>query len=157
MSQQDVLADAAATLDEALAVGQEPDMSQLTDDLGQEVASAEPAAADFGATDLEPEAIEPAAVAQVGLPLLGQGTPLGEGRDLRLLADIQVELSVVLGRSRLPLRTLLSLAPGAVLELDRAAGEPVDVLVNGKVVARGEVVVVDGDFGVRINEIASDT
>jgi flagellar motor switch protein FliN len=94
-------------------------------------------------------------VAPLGLSDLGEGTgQMAPDRDLRLLADIQLELSVELGRSRLPLRDLLSLAPGAVLELDRTAGEPVDVLVNGKVVARGEVVVVDGDFGVRINEIA---
>jgi len=102
-------------------------------------------------------------VAPLGLPDLGDGLgpsgPLsGEhgpavGRDLRLLADIQLELSVELGRSKLPLRDLLSLSPGAVLELNRTAGEPVDVLVNGKVIAKGEVVVVDGDFGVRINEI----
>ena len=99
--------------------------------------------------------VEPVPVQPVGLPDLGDGRPLGEGRDLRLLADIRMELSVELGRSRLPLRDLLALAPGAVLELERTAGEPVDVLVNGTVVARGEVVVVDGDFGVRVTEIVA--
>ena len=105
--------------------------------------------------------IETTDVAQVGLPDLGEATvtPVAglddgrDGRDLRLLADIDVELSVELGRSRIPLRDLLGLTPGMVLELERTAGEPVDVLVNGRVVARGEVVVVDGDFGVRVNEI----
>jgi flagellar motor switch protein FliN len=97
--------------------------------------------------------MEPTDVQHLGLPELGDGVPSGETRDLRLLADIQVQLSVELGRARVPLRDLLSLTPGAVLTLERAAGEPVDVLVNGKVVARGEVVVVDGDFGVRVNEI----
>ena len=98
-------------------------------------------------------------VQQVGLADLahtGPGTAIGghgAGRDLRLLADIELELTVELGRARIPLRDLLSLTPGVVLELERAAGEPVDVLVNGRVVARGEVVVVDGDFGVRVNEI----
>ena len=82
--------------------------------------------------------------------VVGAGSP----RDLRLLADVSLELSVQLGRARLPLRDLLALSPGSVLELDRTAGEPVDVLVNGHLIARGEVVVVDGDFGVRISEIA---
>ena len=58
-----------------------------------------------------------------------------------------------LGRRRMTVRDLLSLTPGAVIELDRAAGSPVDVLVNGTLVARGEVVVIDEEFGVRISEI----
>ncbi len=87
------------------------------------------------------------------LPDLGEGAPLGEARDLRLLADVQVELAVELGRVKLPLRDLLSLAPGAVLELDRSADAPVDVLVNGCLVARGEVVVIDGEFGVRVTSV----
>lgn len=87
------------------------------------------------------------------LPDLGEGAPLGESRDLRLLADVQVELAVELGRVKLPLRDLLSLAPGAVLELDRSADAPVDVLVNGCLVARGEVVVIDGEFGVRVTAV----
>lgn len=94
-------------------------------------------------------------VAGIGLPeLAGAGAP-GAPRDLRLLADVSLELSVQLGRVRLPLRDLLALTPGSVLELDRTAGEPVDVLVNGRLIARGEVVVVDGDFAVRISEITA--
>lgn len=87
------------------------------------------------------------------LPDLGGGTAPGPSRDLRLLADVQVELSVELGHVSLPLRDLLSLAPGAVLELDRPADAPVDVLVNGCLVARGEVVVIDGQFGVRVTSV----
>lgn len=87
------------------------------------------------------------------LPDLGDGAPLGSMRDLRLLAEVQVELAVELGRVKLPLRELLALGPGAVLELDRAADAPVDVLVNGCLVARGEVVVIDGDFGVRVTAV----
>ena len=87
------------------------------------------------------------------LPELGEGSGLGTVRDLRLLADVQVELAVELGRVKLPLRELLALGPGAVLELDRAADAPVDVLVNGCLVARGEVVVIDGDFGVRVTAV----
>jgi len=87
------------------------------------------------------------------LPELGAGAGPGEVRDLRLLADVEVELAVEIGRVKLPLRELLSLAPGAVLELDRAADAPVDVLVNGCLVARGEVVVIDGEFGVRVTAV----
>jgi flagellar motor switch protein FliN/FliY len=98
------------------------------------------------ATDLPP-------LPHPDLPELGGGVGPGDPRDLRLLADVQVELAVELGRVKLPLRDLLSLAPGAVLELDRAADAPVDVLVNGCLVARGEVVVIDGEFGVRVTAV----
>ena len=98
------------------------------------------------ATDLPP-------LPKPDLPDLGAGSAPGESRDLRLLADVQVELAVEIGRVKLPLRDLLSLAPGAVLELDRAADAPVDVLVNGCLVARGEVVVIDGEFGVRVTAV----
>jgi flagellar motor switch protein FliN/FliY len=100
---------------------------------------------------------EPTEVAPVDLPDLGHvpTAPVASGdqRDLRLLADVQLELSVELGRARLAMRDVLGLVPGSVLELDRPADASVDVLVNGTVVARGEVFVVDGDFGVRITEI----
>lgn len=75
--------------------------------------------------------------------------------DLRLLADIDVQVAVEFGRASLPLRDLLSLGRGQVLELDRHVEELVDVLVNGTLVARGEVVLVDGRYGVRIREIVS--
>ncbi len=87
-------------------------------------------------------------------PDLSHSTPqAGEPRDLRLLADIELELCVEIGRARLPLRQLLALTPGSVVELDRALGEPVDVLVNGKLVARGQIVTIAEEFGVRISEI----
>jgi flagellar motor switch protein FliN/FliY len=65
-------------------------------------------------------------------------------------------VTVEIGRTRMTVRELLDLAPGAVLELDRAAGSPADLLVNGRLIARGEVVVIDEDFGLRITEIAVD-
>lgn len=86
---------------------------------------------------------------------LGPGEVPGPPRDLRLLADINVELSVELGRSRLPMRDLLGLVPGSVVDMDRPADGNVDVLVNGRVVARGEIVIVDGECGVRVTEIVS--
>jgi flagellar motor switch protein FliN/FliY len=106
-----------------------------------------------GEVRMGPEATDLPPLPKPDLPDLGPGVPLGDARDLRLLADVQVEIAVELGRVKLPLRDLLSLAPGAVLELDRSADAPVDVLVNGCLVARGEVVVIDGEFGVRITAV----
>jgi flagellar motor switch protein FliN/FliY len=89
-----------------------------------------------------------------GLPDLGPPrATTGSQREMRLLQDIPVEVAVEIGRLRLPLKDLLSLSAGAVLELDRAADAPVDVLVNGRLVARGEVVVIEGEFGVRVTDV----
>ena len=97
----------------------------------------------------------PAALPQLGVPAPRSGTGAGALRGLDLLRDVEMELTVELGRTRMAVRDLLSLAPGAVVELDRAAGSPADLLVNGTLIARGEVVVVDEDFGIRITEILS--
>ncbi|MEO3935422.1 flagellar motor switch protein FliN [Dermatophilaceae bacterium Soc4.6] len=77
----------------------------------------------------------------------------GPRRGIEMLHGVDMELTVELGRTRMAVRELLSLAPGDVLELDRAAGSPADLLVNGRLIARGEVVVVDEDFGLRVTEI----
>jgi flagellar motor switch protein FliN/FliY len=74
---------------------------------------------------------------------------------LDMLHDVEMEVSAELGRTRMSVRELLSLAPGAIIELDRAAGSPADLLVNGRLIARGEVVVVDENFGIRITEIVT--
>ena len=74
-------------------------------------------------------------------------------RGLELLHGVEMEVTVELGRTRMTVRDLLALAPGAVLALDRAAGSPADLLVNGRLIARGEVVVIDEDFGLRLTEI----
>lgn len=73
---------------------------------------------------------------------------------LGLLNDVDMEVTVELGRTTMPIRELLSLQPGMVVEIERAAGGPIDVLVNGRLIARGEVVVIDEEFGIRITEIA---
>ncbi len=80
------------------------------------------------------------------------GTP-PEDASLRLLFDIPLEISVELGRVKMVVRDVLDLGAGSIVEIDKAAGEPVDVLVNGRPVARGEVVVIEDNFGVRITEI----
>jgi len=79
--------------------------------------------------------------------------PIRGGLDM--LHDVEMEVSAELGRTRMSVRELLSLSPGAIVELDRAAGSPSDLLVNGRLIARGEVVVVDENFGIRITEIVS--
>lgn len=80
---------------------------------------------------------------------------LVEPRALALLHDVEMGVTAELGRRRMTVRDLLSLTPGAVIELDRAAGSPVDVLVNGTLIARGEVVVIDEEFGIRVSEIVA--
>jgi flagellar motor switch protein FliN len=81
-----------------------------------------------------------------------RGTPVVRG-GLELLHDIEMEITAELGRTRMRVRELLGMAPGAVVELDRVAGGPTDLLVNGRLIARGEVVVIDENFGIRISEI----
>src|SRR2546421_5184592 len=81
------------------------------------------------------------------------GAPSSSTRGLDLLHDVEMEVSAELGRTRMSVRELLSLSPGAVVDLDRAAGSPADLLVNGRLIARGEVVVIDENFGLRITEI----
>lgn len=80
-------------------------------------------------------------------------TPSRNTGPLSLLHDVEMGVTVELGRSRMLVRDILALSPGSVVELDRAAGSPVDVLVNGTLIARGEVVVIDEEFGIRITEI----
>ena len=77
----------------------------------------------------------------------------GAARPMTLLHDVEMGVTAELGRTRMTVRDLLGLTPGAVVELDRAAGSPVDVLVNGTLIARGEVVVIDEEYGIRISEI----
>ena len=81
----------------------------------------------------------------------------GAARDVNLdvILDVPVTLSLEVGRTRLPIRSLLQLNQGSVVELERAAGEPLDVFVNGTLVAHGEVVVVNDKFGIRLIDVVS--
>lgn len=102
-----------------------------------------------GATDTDQQGVAPASFEELGAGVIGDG----RHADLDLLADVDMDVTVELGRTRMKVRELLALQPGSVIELDRIAGAPVDVLVNGRLVARGEVVVVEDELGVRISEI----
>jgi flagellar motor switch protein FliN len=73
--------------------------------------------------------------------------------DLSLVFDLPVELAVEIGRTTMTIRETLAIAPGSLIQLNRLAGEPVDLLVNGHLIARGEVVAIDEEFGLRVTEI----
>jgi flagellar motor switch protein FliN/FliY len=86
----------------------------------------------------------------------GAAGPAGRvaiGGPIELLHEVEMGVTVELGRTRMLVRDILDLSPGSVIELDRAAGAPIDVLVNGTLIARGEVVVIDEEFGIRITEV----
>ena len=83
----------------------------------------------------------------------GPAEPAADAPGLERLRDVPVELAVELGRTRMTIGEALGLGPGPIVTLDRLAGEPVDLLVNGKPIARGEVVVIDEEFGLRISEV----
>jgi len=94
--------------------------------------------------------------AQSGAAASGAGGGHG-GKDVNLdvVLDIPVNISMEIGRTKISIRNLLQLNQGSVVELDRLAGEPMDVLVNGTLIARGEVVVVNEKFGIRLTDIIS--
>ena len=79
----------------------------------------------------------------------------GAGNDINMILDIPVQLTVELGRTRIPIKNILQLAQGSVVELEAMAGEPMDVLVNGYLIAQGEVVVVNEKFGIRLTDIVT--
>ncbi|HEX6990005.1 MAG TPA: flagellar motor switch protein FliN [Bacillota bacterium] len=109
--------------------------------------------------DREPEAVAPAAPPAAAPAEYPELAPEGDDRltraALELLFDVPLEVTAVLGRTRRQVGEVLALGPGSVLELDKVAGEPIEVLVNGKLIARGEVVVIDEHFGIRITDIVS--
>jgi flagellar motor switch protein FliN len=94
-------------------------------------------------------------VAPVSFATLGPGGTGAAGNDINMILDIPVQLTVELGRTRIPIKHILQLAQGSVVELETLAGEPMDVLVNGYLIAQGEVVVVNDKFGIRLTDIVT--
>ncbi len=97
-----------------------------------------------------------------GGPLFGSAAPDMSGMgssnsvsDINMVLDIPVQLSVELGRTKVPIKYILQLGQGSVVELDAMAGEPMDVLVNGYLIAQGEVVVVNEKFGIRLTDVVT--
>jgi flagellar motor switch protein FliN/FliY len=100
---------------------------------------------------LAAEQVSPAAFTNFS----SSGAQPAAGNDLNMILDIPVQLTVELGRTRIPIKHILQLAQGSVVELDAMAGEPMDVLVNGYLIAQGEVVVVNEKFGIRLTDIVT--
>jgi flagellar motor switch protein FliN len=96
-------------------------------------------------------------IKSVGFPSLSTAAAPQGGGNLNLLMDVQMALTVELGRTKMYIKDILGLGEGSIIELDKLAGEPVDLLVNGKLIAKGEVVVIDENFGVRVTDIVSPT
>ena len=119
------------------------------DDWG--AAMAEQAVAETEAATLQPQA----ASATIFKEFSGQGNKGQTHNDIDFILDIPVQLTVELGRTKIAIKNLLQLAQGSVVELDGLAGEPMDVLVNGCLIAQGEVVVVNDKFGIRLTDIIS--
>ena len=117
-------------------------------------ADAEPAVAVPTSAPAIVAAAAPAAMTPSFAPLPSNGSG-GDNSQIDLLLDISLQVTVELGRARMKIADILGLRNGSVIELDRLAGEPADILVNGTLIARGEVVVVDEKFGVRVIEVVS--
>lgn len=136
-SDQDLADEWAAALEE-----------QVDDDAGQ----------DDWAAALEEQAEAESTTAQASAAPLNKLNDEGKPRtdvDLDMVLDIPVTISMEIGRTRISIRNLLQLSQGSVVELDRLAGEPMDVLVNDTLIAHGEVVVVNDKFGIRLTDVIS--
>jgi flagellar motor switch protein FliN/FliY len=132
-------------------------MSEATaTELDSAAGEAEITADDWGAAMAEQATVETPAVAEAKPHVFEQfGTPAGATtqNDLDMIMDIPVQLSVELGRTKMPIKNLLQLAQGSVVELAGMAGEPLDVMINGFLIAQGEVVVVNDKLGIRLTDI----
>ena len=136
------------------------DTAITADDWGaamSEQATAEEAGGtdDWAAAMAEQEAPPPAPASKAHVfEKFGAGSP-GTPNDLEMILDIPVQLTVELGRTKMPIKNLLQLAQGSVVELSGMAGEPLDVMINGFLIAQGEVVVVNDKLGIRLTDITT--
>jgi len=120
----------------------------ISDDDMSALLSEPPAAAPTQAAPSPAEAFAPP-------PAAPQAAAEYPQKNIEVLLDVPLEVVVELGKTEMQIKNILDIAPGSVVELERLAGEPVDILVNGKLVARGDVVVVDENFGVKLTHIVS--
>ncbi len=119
----------------------------MSEDITQTIAEDDWAAA------MAEQASTPAPAPEIFQEMSGTSQGNGVAKDIDFILDIPVLLTVELGRTKIAIKNLLQLAQGSVVELDGMAGEPMDVLVNGCLIAQGEVVVVNDKFGVRLTDI----
>ena len=117
--------------------------------------SQDPMAQDGPAAATEPAVGTTSNAAATAFPDFEAGEVGAAAGDINLILDVPVQITVELGRTRIPIKHILRLAQGSVVELDNLAGEPMDVLVNGYLIAQGEVVVVNDKFGIRLTDIAT--
>jgi len=137
-------------------------MNMATEDLDSESPDVDPSAdLDWAAAMAEQSqakaAAEPARLAEELFEEFASAAPASSPtpNDIEIIMDIPVTLTVELGRTRIPIKQILQLAQGSVVELDGLAGEPMDVMVNGCLIAQGEVVVVNDKFGIRLTDIVT--
>lgn len=145
----DAFEQAAGQQDETIAAGESAGDDPWAAAMAEQQSAEEPTESDAPAA----ETTAPReASSDIFPPLNGEHTT-GVSRDLEMIMDIPVKLTVELGRTRLTIKQLLELAQGSVIELDGLAGEPMDILINGYLIAQGEVVVIEDKYGIRITEI----
>jgi flagellar motor switch protein FliN/FliY len=118
-------------------------MMAMLEDLPDEQSKTSPEDIDFGSSQ----------VSKAEFQQLQEPAGEQDEKNIDLLMDVDLPVSIELGRTKMPIADILSLGPGSVVELNKLAGEPVDLMVNNKMVARGEVVVVDENFGLRITQL----
>jgi len=143
-----------------MAEEESPDQEGMDEGLADEWAAAMSEAGETEGDGLEDEwasamseqEVEPVKLEELSNPAVPSG---GIGSDLDLIMDIPVVLSMELGSTEIAIRNLMQLTQGSVVELDRFAGEPLDVLVNGTLIAHGEVVVVNDKYGIRLTDVVS--
>lgn len=155
------MSDGILSQDEINALMQAGGAGGSTPASSEDSAQAEPEAAEQPtisvtppSTPAAPKQPEPA-VRRPDFSPLNYSADANSRNGMELILDVQLQVAVELGRTKMLVRDVLALGPGAVVELDKHAGEPVEISVNNKIVARGEVVVIDENFGVRITEIVS--
>jgi flagellar motor switch protein FliN len=136
-----------------MAAESDPNMSE-EDRMAAEWAAALAETKDNGVASEVTAAVESVAPASF-TNFTPTATTSAAGNDINMILDIPVQLTVELGRTRIPIKHILQLAQGSVVELDAMAGEPMDVLVNGYLIAQGEVVVVNDKFGIRLTDIVT--
>ena len=132
--------------------GQDQDQEAMAADWESAMSEQEQAEGDNGNAGAESE---DASSGRVGLEELTEDEEPNTNPDLDVILDIPVSISMEVGRTSITIRNLLQLNQGSVIELDRLAGEPLDVLVNGTLIAHGEVVVVNEKFGIRMTDVIS--
>ncbi|ALX83861.1 flagellar motor switch protein FliN [Achromobacter xylosoxidans] len=153
----DALAEQSRANPPTQADGLKPAQDDWAAAMAEQTAATPPAAAAPPAAPAAPPAPAPAtpaaqsAAQSVFKPLAGSAA--GNGTDIDLIMDVPVQLTVELGRTRLTIKNLLQLGQGSVVELDGLAGEPMDIFVNGYLIAQGEVVVVEDKYGIRLTDI----